>query len=41
VFAATPADVTRVMVDGRVVARRGDAEQIGRDLATTIERLWR
>ena len=41
VFAATAADVTQVVVDGRVVVRPGDADQVGRDLATTIERLWR
>ena len=41
VFAATAADVTQVVVDGRVVVRPGDAEQVGRDLDTTIERLWR
>ena len=31
-FAATAADVTQVVVDGRVVVRQGDAEQVGRDL---------
>ncbi len=41
VFAATSADVTQVMADGVVIASRGDAEQVGRDLDTAIERLWR
>jgi cytosine/adenosine deaminase-related metal-dependent hydrolase len=40
VFAATAADVTQVMVDGRVVFELGDREQIGRDLADVIGRLW-
>jgi formiminoglutamate deiminase len=39
VFAATSADVTRVMVDGRVAFRRGESEDIGRELAAAIERL--
>ncbi|MFN8192987.1 MAG: formimidoylglutamate deiminase [Nocardioidaceae bacterium] len=41
VFAATAADVTRVMVDGRVVVRQGDAEDIGRELDRVIGDLWR
>jgi formiminoglutamate deiminase len=40
VFAATSADVTQVVVDGRVVFEQGDAEQIGRDLAEAIGRLY-
>ena len=37
VFAASAADVVQVMVDGRVVARQGDREEIGRELARAIE----
>ncbi len=40
VFSATSADVTQVVVDGRVVFEAGDREQIGRDLADVIGRLW-
>jgi cytosine/adenosine deaminase-related metal-dependent hydrolase len=40
VFAATAADVTQVVADGRVVFTRGDEEQVGRDLSTVIEELW-
>jgi len=40
VFAATAADITHVVVDGRVVFQQGDREQVGRDLAASIERLW-
>jgi formiminoglutamate deiminase len=40
VFAAAAEDVTRVVVDGRVVLQEGDREQLGRDLATTIDRIW-
>jgi formiminoglutamate deiminase len=36
VFAATAADVTHVIVDGRVRYQAGDAEEIGRELATAI-----
>jgi formiminoglutamate deiminase len=36
VFAATAADVTHVVIDGRVAFTAGDAEEIGRDLATAI-----
>jgi formiminoglutamate deiminase len=39
VFAATAADVTHVVADGRVVATRDDHEDIGRELATAIGRL--
>ncbi|WP_244931316.1 formimidoylglutamate deiminase [Nocardioides sp. W7] len=39
VFAATAADVTQVMVEGRIVFEPGDREQIGRDLADVIDRL--
>ena len=41
VFAATAADVTQVVVDGRIVATRDDHEQIGRELAAAIEKVWR
>ena len=40
VFAATAADVTRVMVDGRVVFEEGGRAQVGRDLHTAIGRVW-
>ena len=40
VYAAVAADVTEVMVDGRVVVRQGDGEQIGRQLATAIGKVW-
>jgi formiminoglutamate deiminase len=40
VFAATAADVTQVMVDGRVVLRSGDREVIGRELDEVIGTLW-
>ncbi len=44
VFAATAADVTQVVVDGRVVVRQGDAVQtrveIGRELDATVSSLW-
>jgi formiminoglutamate deiminase len=40
VFAASAADVTQVMVDGRIVFEQGDRERIGRDLADAIDRLW-
>jgi formiminoglutamate deiminase len=39
VFAATAADVTQVIVDGRVVHTTGDEHDIGRDLAAAIEGL--
>ena len=39
VFAATAADVTQVIVDGRIVFEQGDRERIGRDLADIIDRL--
>jgi formiminoglutamate deiminase len=41
VFAAVAEDVTRVVVDGRVVFREGDRAQLGRDLDDVIGRLWR
>jgi formiminoglutamate deiminase len=41
VFAAGAADVVQVVVDGRVVYRRGDDEEIGRELATAIDGLDR
>jgi formiminoglutamate deiminase len=40
VFAAAAEDVTHVVVDGRVVFREGDREQLGRDLADVIGRIW-
>ena len=39
VFAATAADVTHVVADGRVVFD-GDHARVGRNLATVIDRLW-
>jgi formiminoglutamate deiminase len=39
VFAATAADVTHVVADGRVVATRDDHEDIGRELAAAIGRV--
>ena len=36
VFAATAEDVTQVIVDGQVVVRRGDREEIGRELDQAI-----
>jgi formiminoglutamate deiminase len=45
VFAATVADVTQVVVDGRVVVRQGEqaaaAEEIGRELDAAIEAIWK
>ena len=40
VFAAVAEDVRQVMVDGRVVVRQGDREEIGRELDEAIGRLW-
>jgi formiminoglutamate deiminase len=40
VFAAAAEDVTHVVVDGRVVHRDGDREQLGRELAGVIGRIW-
>ncbi len=40
VFAAVAEDVTHVVVDGRGVFRQGDREQLGRDLAATVDRIW-
>ena len=40
VFAATAEDVTQVMVDGRVVVRQGDREQVGRELDAAITAVW-
>ncbi len=40
VFAATAADVTHVVVDGRVVHRRGDESTVGGALTETIGRIW-
>ena len=41
VFAAVSEDVTRVMVDGRVVFRHGDRHEIGRELELAIAALWK
>jgi formiminoglutamate deiminase len=40
VFAATAADVTHVVADGRVVFSEGDDARVGRDLASAVERAW-
>jgi formiminoglutamate deiminase len=40
VFAATAEDVTQVMVNGRVVVRQGDREEIGRELDAAIAAVW-
>ncbi|MDX6357996.1 MAG: hypothetical protein QOH37_1050, partial [Nocardioidaceae bacterium] len=40
VYAAVAEDVTHVVVDGRVVFRQGDREQLGRDLAAAVDRVW-
>jgi formiminoglutamate deiminase len=40
VFAATAEDVLQVMVDGRVVVRQGDRQEIGRALDAAITALW-
>ncbi len=40
VFAAVAEDVTQVVVDGRVVFRQGDREELGRDLAAALARTW-
>jgi len=40
VFAASAGDVTSVMVDGRVVVRQGDREDIGRELDAAIGKVW-
>ena len=39
VYAATAADVVRVVVDGRLVFTAGDRERIGRDLDTAVSSL--
>jgi formiminoglutamate deiminase len=39
-FAATAADVVTTMVDGRVVFRADDREDLGRELDDAIGRLW-
>ena len=41
VFAATAEDVAQVMVDGRIVVRQGDREEIGRELDEAIGKVWR
>jgi formiminoglutamate deiminase len=40
VFAATAADVVRVVADGKVVFEQGDRAEIGRELDAAIGRLW-
>lgn len=40
VFAAGAADVISTMVDGRIVFRQADADQVGRDLAQAIGKVW-
>jgi cytosine/adenosine deaminase-related metal-dependent hydrolase len=40
VFAAAAEDVTHVVIDGRVVLREGDRDQLGRDLADVVGGLW-
>ena len=40
VFAAVAEDVRQVMVDGRVVVRQGDREEIGRELDAAIRQVW-
>jgi formiminoglutamate deiminase len=40
VYAAVAEDVVHVVADGRVVFREGDREQLGRDLADVIGRIW-
>ena len=40
VFAATAADVTQVVVDGRVVVGEGDRAELGRELEDVVGRLW-
>jgi formiminoglutamate deiminase len=40
VFAATAEDVTQVMVDGRIVVRQGDREEIGRELDQAIGKVF-
>jgi formiminoglutamate deiminase len=41
VYAATAADVTHVVVDGRVAYTRDDDEEIGRELDRAVGALWR
>ena len=41
VFAAAAEDVSQVMVDGRVVVRRGDRAAIGRELDDAMDAIWR
>ena len=40
VFAATGADVTHVVVEGKLVVRAGDAAEVGRELTDVLGRLW-
>jgi formiminoglutamate deiminase len=40
VHAAVAEDVTHVVADGRVVFREGDRDQLGRDLAAAVDRIW-
>ena len=41
VFAASAEDVTQVLVDGRVVVRQGERQQIGRELDAAIATVWK
>nr|WP_246298578.1 formimidoylglutamate deiminase [Nocardioides panaciterrulae] len=41
VFAATAEDVVHVVADGRVVARAGDRQEIGRELDAAIAAVWK
>ena len=40
VFAATAADVVLVVADGRVVSRREDSAEVGRELGAAVAALW-
>ncbi|MGA8845540.1 MAG: formimidoylglutamate deiminase [Nocardioides sp.] len=40
VFAAVAEDVQQVMVDGRIVVRPGDRDDVGRELDAVLEELW-
>ncbi len=41
VFAATAEDVVHVVADGRVVARAGDRDEVGRELDAAIAAVWK
>ncbi len=40
VFAAVAEDVQQVMVDGRIVVRPGDRDDVGRELDVVIKEIW-